>query len=61
VRAGDIITAFNGAPIDEANGLRIQVAGAQPGATATLTFWRDGKEQQASVTLAEMPPPQRRT
>ena len=61
VRAGDIITAFNGVPIDDSNSLRIQVAGAQPGAAASLTFWRDGKEQQVRVTLAELPPPQRRT
>jgi Do/DeqQ family serine protease len=61
VRAGDIVTAFNGTPIDDSNSLRIQVAGAQPGAAVSLTIWRDGKEQQVRVTLAELPPPQRRT
>jgi Do/DeqQ family serine protease len=61
LRAGDIITAFNGAAVDDSNSLRIQVAGAQPGAAVSLTFWRDGKEQQARVTLAELPPPQRQT
>jgi Do/DeqQ family serine protease len=61
VRAGDIITAFNGTPMDDSNSLRIQVASAQPGAAVTLTIWRDGKEQQVRVTLAELPPPQRRT
>jgi Do/DeqQ family serine protease len=61
VRAGDIITAFNGTPMDDSNSLRIQVAGAQPGAAVTLTIWRGGKEQQVRVTLAELPAPQRRT
>jgi S1-C subfamily serine protease len=57
----DIITAFNGAAVDDSNSLRIQVAGAQPGAAVSLTYWRDGREQQARVTLAELPPPQTRT
>ena len=61
VRVGYIIAAFNGASVDDANSLRIHVAGAQPGSAATLTFWRDGKEQQVRVTLAELPPPQTRS
>jgi Do/DeqQ family serine protease len=61
LRAGDIITAMNGTPIDDSNSLRIHVASSQPGTQATLTVWRDGREEQVRVTLAELPPPTRRT
>jgi serine protease Do len=57
VRAGDVITGFNGTAINDGNGLRNQVAGSQPGTEVTLTIVRDGKEQQLSVKLGEFIPP----
>jgi S1-C subfamily serine protease len=52
---------MNGTPIEDSNSLRIHVASSQPGTQATLTVWRDGREEQVRVTLAELPPPTRRT
>ena len=55
VRRGDVITAFNGAPISDSNSLRNQVARTQPGTEVTLTINREGREQQLSLTLGELP------
>jgi Do/DeqQ family serine protease len=55
VRRGDVITAFNGAPVSDNNTLRNAVARTRPGTPATLTVTRDNREQQLSVTLGELP------
>jgi Do/DeqQ family serine protease len=55
LRRGDIITAFNGAPVNDNNSLRNAVARTQPGGTATVTVSRDKREQQLRVTLGELP------
>ena len=55
VRRGDIITAFNGTPVNDNNTLRNAVARTQPGNVATLTVSRDSREQQLRVTLGELP------
>lgn len=59
VKRGDVITAVNSQPIVDSNNLRNIVAGMAPGATATLTTLRDGKEQNFQVALAELPERQR--
>lgn len=55
LRRGDVILAFNGSPVTDSNSLRNQVARAQPGSEATLTFSRDNREQQVRITLGELP------
>jgi S1-C subfamily serine protease len=55
VKRGDIITAFNGTPVNDNNTLRNAVARTQPGNVATLNVSRDGREQQLRVTLGELP------
>jgi Do/DeqQ family serine protease len=55
VKRGDIITAFNGTPVNDNNTLRNAVARTQPGGVATLTVAREGREQQLRVTLGELP------
>jgi S1-C subfamily serine protease len=55
VRRGDVITAFNGAPVSDSNSLRNAVARTQPGSQVTLTISRDNREQQLRLTLAELP------
>ncbi|HEX8501296.1 MAG TPA: DegQ family serine endoprotease [Pyrinomonadaceae bacterium] len=55
VRRGDVITAFNGAPVTDSNSLRNAVARTQPGSQATLTISRDNREQQLRLTLGELP------
>jgi serine protease Do len=55
VKAGDIITEVNGAPIKDARALAQQIARSAPGSSAKLTILRDGKTQNVEVTLATMP------
>ena len=56
IREGDVVLAFNGTPVNDGNGLRNQVASSQPGAEVSLTIFRDGHEQQVTVTLGELIP-----
>ncbi len=60
MRKGDIITAFNGVEVNDANTFRNRVASTAPGTEVTLTILRDGREQQVRATLGEFmprPPP----
>jgi len=54
LRAGDVITALNGAPVDDPNALRNRIASTAPGSEVILTFVRDGHEQQARAHLASL-------
>src|SRR5947209_15834287 len=54
LKPNDVITAFNGNAVNDANELRNLVAATQPGSDATLTVIRDGREQQLKVTLGEL-------
>ena len=54
LRQGDVITAFNGAAVNDANELRNLVAGTQPGTEVSVTVLRDGREQQLRVALGEL-------
>jgi serine protease Do len=54
VRSGDIITAVDGDPIDDALDLSRTIAGKAPDSTVALTIWRDGAETTASVTLGKL-------
>jgi 2-alkenal reductase len=49
---GDIITAINGIPVRSTGDLRNVIeTSADPGDTVTVTFLREGREQQVQVTL----------
>ena len=54
LRQGDVITAFNGTAVNEANELRNLVASTQPGTEVTLTILRDGREQELKITVGEL-------
>jgi Do/DeqQ family serine protease len=54
LRAGDVITAFNGAPVTDPNSLRNAVASTAPGTEVRLTIWRSGGQQEVRVTLGEL-------
>jgi serine protease Do len=54
-RTGDVITGLNGESVGGASDLSRQVAGIDPGETATFTVVRGGDEQELDVTLAERP------
>jgi serine protease Do len=54
IKRGDVITALNGAPVNDSNGLRNQIARTPPNSEVTLTVIRDGREQQVKATLTEL-------
>lgn len=53
VRVGDVITTLNGAPVNDFNSFRNQIASQSPGTEVTLTVLRDGREQQIKARLTE--------
>jgi len=55
LRQGDVILAFNGHEIVKMRDLPHDVADAAPSSSASVTVWRDGKQQQLEVKLGEMP------
>jgi putative serine protease PepD len=54
LKAGDVVTKFNGQVILEAGDLTAAVRLEPAGATATVEFLRDGKPQKATVTLGSL-------
>ncbi len=53
IKNGDIVTAFNGVGVNDANTFRNQVAATMPGTPVILTILRDGQEQSVRATLGE--------
>lgn len=55
LEAGDIITAINGAELGDspADALLDAMADVEPGATVTLTYYRDGSARTASIVTQE--------
>jgi S1-C subfamily serine protease len=53
LKQGDVITAVNGAAVNDVNGLRNRIASTAPGTDVTLTVVREGREQQVRATLGE--------
>ena len=47
------MTAVNGKPINDPQGLRLAIGGMSPGAKVTLTYLRNGKSKTAEATLGE--------
>jgi Do/DeqQ family serine protease len=60
IRQGDVITAFNGEPVQDGNSLRNRVASSAPGTEVKITVIRDGKEQQLTAQLDEYQTPRER-
>jgi S1-C subfamily serine protease len=56
LRKGDVITALNGAPVNDPNSFRNLIAATGPGTEVALTIRRDGKEQEVRATLGEFTP-----
>ncbi|HEU4923644.1 MAG TPA: DegQ family serine endoprotease [Burkholderiales bacterium] len=54
LKLGDVVLAYNGQPIDDANKLPRLVAATKPGQSATLRIWRDGKAEEVKFTAAEL-------
>ncbi len=51
IRAGDVITKVDGAPVHSGEELIVKVRSHRPGDTLTLTLQRGGKEQAVELTL----------
>jgi len=56
LKRGDIVTELNGAPVKDAGQLRLRISQTAPGTDVRLRIWRDGKSQDVSVKLGELPP-----
>lgn len=56
VKAGDIITEFQGQRIEDDAQFRNLVAQTAPGTTVKFKVWRDGAERELTATLAEVDP-----
>jgi serine protease Do len=55
LKAGDIVTAFDGRPVEKAAEFQRRVAMKKPGSEVELTILRDGKKQTLTAKLEERP------
>jgi serine protease Do len=55
LKQGDVITSFQGTPIEDAMTLQRAVTRSAVGSKATVTVLRDGQEKDLSVTISELP------
>ena len=53
IKPGDIITTIDGRSIKDGDDLVNDIAGRRPGSTIRLGFLRDGKDQDATVTVGD--------
>jgi serine protease Do len=53
LKVGDTITAVDGKKVTKGNELVSDIASRKPGSKVGLTFIRNGKQQEASVTIAD--------
>ena len=56
VEAGDIITRFDGKPIEKSADLPRMVGSVKPGSKASLTVWRRGSSKELQVVVGEVEP-----
>lgn len=54
IEPGDVILSVGGHPIERYGELSSTIAGMRPGSDVTLTVWREGKERNISVKVAEL-------
>ncbi len=55
LKRGDVILALNGQQVTSANDLRLRVSEMAPGTNVKLEISRDGKTQDVSLALGELP------
>ncbi|WP_309679079.1 DegQ family serine endoprotease [Polaromonas sp.] len=56
IEAGDIITRFEGKPIEKSSDLPRMVGNVKPGTKAVVTVFRRGSSKDLTVTIAEVEP-----
>jgi serine protease Do len=54
LKPGDVVLAYNGQAIDDANKLPRLVAATKPGQSASMRIWRDGKMEEVKFTAGEL-------
>lgn len=54
LKPGDVIVEFDGKPVADMRALPRIVAETPIGNSVSLTYWRDGKERKAKVTVGEL-------
>ena len=57
LKAGDIITAVNGKPVDGADELIVTIRSKAPGEKVEIQYERGGKEHTVEVTVGSAPVP----
>lgn len=55
IKAGDVITAVNGEPVQDPRDLARKIAKIAPDEKAAVTVWRKNKAEEIDVTIAAMP------
>jgi serine protease Do len=55
LKSGDVITQFNGQPIEDASQLKLRVAESAPGSKVQLGVNRNGENKTFEVTLGNLP------
>ncbi|MCC6134565.1 MAG: DegQ family serine endoprotease [Candidatus Contendobacter sp.] len=55
LKAGDVIVAYAGKPVDDSADLPPLVGSTKPGANRALTVIRDGQEREIAITLGQLP------
>ncbi|HEX9182731.1 MAG TPA: DegQ family serine endoprotease [Burkholderiales bacterium] len=55
IEATDIITRFDGKPVDSSSDLPRLVGSTRPGASAQVEVWRKGATRNVTVTVGELP------
>jgi serine protease Do len=55
LKAGDVVTGINGAPVKDSRDLARKIAGTAPNTAVKMDYLRDGKAQTANMTLGQFP------
>jgi serine protease Do len=55
IRSGDVIVSLDGRPVPDARTLVRRISAMAPGTAVKIGVWRNGKEEQLSMTLGELP------
>jgi serine protease Do len=55
IKAGDIITEFNGKKVDTPQDLQKAVTATEPGKSAAVSLWRDKAQKSVDLKIAETP------
>jgi serine protease Do len=55
LKAGDIVTEFNGKKVTDSRHLKLEVARIKPGDSVSVKVLRDGSSKSFEVTVKEMP------